>query len=514
MIAWLKKQRVEWWVWALFVVCVYAVMCVHEPWFDEQQSWQIAKTASWYDMLFVLPHYEGHPPFWHILLALPARLGISWQIGLRTVGLLFSSCAAWLLIFKSPFPRWFRCLVPFTFFLFYQYSVIVRPYSIMMLLLFLLAIVFPDKDKKPGLFVGLLAGLCACHVYGIAIAGGIACAWLLELKGNAMLVAFCKKLLHQKQFYYLLGLLIWACILVAWIRPYPDTFASHLEALSPLWRRFLYVLFILPSDAVITSVLKEVTLQQASLDGLGFFVASGMGVILWVEIFYLLPRKYWGYLALPYIFLAVLFFSYSSRHHIGLWLLLVLFVGWIGWRDKITPKRKIAQILNFETMVVCLLASCIWTLSSVYWDSRTEIFPAKQTLSFLQKKNLLENRVIMAWWEIDERNISQTNMVAYGTELSFYVGKNILTNFNMNSTKEYRVHQLQTLSESYKTLQAWKKKGMPDVLIGGGCLECVFEGENLIDQYMPAFKIQTYDLWKHYSPRLSGDYIFIRKELS
>ncbi|MBQ8033258.1 MAG: hypothetical protein IJ266_04845, partial [Elusimicrobiaceae bacterium] len=375
-------------------------MCVHEPWFDEQQSWQIAKTASWHDMLFVLPHYEGHPPFWHILLALPARMGISWQIGLRTVGLLFSSCAAWLLIFKSPFPRWFRCLAPFTFFLFYQYSVIVRPYSIMMLLLFLLAIVFPHKDKKPGLFVGLLAGLCACHVYGIAIAGGIACAWLLELKKNATLAVFCKKLVHQKQFYYLLGLLMWACILVAWMCPHPDTFASHLENTTSLWERIVYVLFVLPSDAVLTNVYHMVwqALQTTYLGGLKFWAAAGMGAMLWGLLFVCIPRKCWGYLVFPYLLLGVLFVYYFSRHHIGLWVLLVLFVGWISWHDKINPKAKLTQILNFETIVACLLASCIWTLSSVYWDSRTETFPAKQTLSFLQKNNLLENRVIMSWW--------------------------------------------------------------------------------------------------------------------
>ena len=58
----------------LIACIVYAVGhllmgLVHEPWYDEAVAWQIARSASVKDILFEIPHYEGHPPLWHLILA-------------------------------------------------------------------------------------------------------------------------------------------------------------------------------------------------------------------------------------------------------------------------------------------------------------------------------------------------------------------------------------------------------------------------------------------------------------
>lgn len=39
-----------------FAVLAYIIGGVHEPWSDEAQAWLIARDASLYDLLFVLPH--------------------------------------------------------------------------------------------------------------------------------------------------------------------------------------------------------------------------------------------------------------------------------------------------------------------------------------------------------------------------------------------------------------------------------------------------------------------------
>ena len=107
----------------------------HEITYDEAQAWQIAKTASWKDILLLIPFYEGHPPFWHLLLAGPAKLGLSWHTVYAILGMGCMIASGLLLFFKAPFPRWVLCLLPFNFFLFYQYGIIVRPYALMMLLM-------------------------------------------------------------------------------------------------------------------------------------------------------------------------------------------------------------------------------------------------------------------------------------------------------------------------------------------------------------------------------------------
>lgn len=117
----------------LYMVCMIIIMYFHEPWFDEAQAWLIARDASLKEILFVLPHYEGHPPVWHLILLPFAKMGAPFEFSIKLVSLTFCSIAMGLFIFKAPFKRIVRLTIPFTYFFFYQYGVISRPYCILML---------------------------------------------------------------------------------------------------------------------------------------------------------------------------------------------------------------------------------------------------------------------------------------------------------------------------------------------------------------------------------------------
>ena len=82
---------------AAYLALVVVVMCFHEPWFDEAQSWLIARDSSFADLLTLRPHYEGHPPLWTLLLSIPAKTGVPYEIGLKGVQL--------CLLYTSPSPR-------------------------------------------------------------------------------------------------------------------------------------------------------------------------------------------------------------------------------------------------------------------------------------------------------------------------------------------------------------------------------------------------------------------------
>lgn len=137
--------------------CVLLMYCAlhlfmtlfHEPWYDEAEAWQIARCASAKDILFTIPHYEGHPPLWHLILAIPAKLNLPYELSLSLVSLLFSALAVALFLKYAPFPEWVKVFVPFTYFAFYQYSVIARPYCMMMLAVVLISITWKLKDEKP-----------------------------------------------------------------------------------------------------------------------------------------------------------------------------------------------------------------------------------------------------------------------------------------------------------------------------------------------------------------------------
>lgn len=165
----------------IYLLGVCTVSFFHEPWFDEAQSWAIARSGTIKEILFEIPHYEGHPPLWHLILAPFAKLGAPYELSLAAVNIFFMTLAVAVLLFKSPFPKLIRCLLPFNFFLFYQYGVVSRPYSVLTLSFFLAAAFYPSRNKKPLRYVFSLAFMCMIHSFGIIFAGGLCVVWLSEI---------------------------------------------------------------------------------------------------------------------------------------------------------------------------------------------------------------------------------------------------------------------------------------------------------------------------------------------
>ena len=116
-----------------YILALAAFMYFHEPWYDEAQAWLIARDGSLRDLLFVIPHYEGHPPLWFGILAVFAKAGADFDLTIKLLTLIINAGAMAVLLFRSPFPRVVRAVLPFTYFLFYQHGVICRPYSLLLL---------------------------------------------------------------------------------------------------------------------------------------------------------------------------------------------------------------------------------------------------------------------------------------------------------------------------------------------------------------------------------------------
>jgi hypothetical protein len=79
-------------------------------------TWQIARSVPVLEIFRHYLGYEGSPGLWHLLLAMLAKMhvtyeGIHWVSGLIAVG------TSLLLIFLAPFPLWIRFILPFTYFL-------------------------------------------------------------------------------------------------------------------------------------------------------------------------------------------------------------------------------------------------------------------------------------------------------------------------------------------------------------------------------------------------------------
>ena len=130
--------------------------------------------------IFHVLSYEAHPGLWYICLWVFSRLHVSYA-GMHWVAAAIGFSGVAVLVTTSPFPRFIKLLLPFTFYLAFQYAIVARSYVLAPLLIFLCAYFWPQKLERPltiALCLGLLANVAA---HAAAISGGFAIVYLIDL---------------------------------------------------------------------------------------------------------------------------------------------------------------------------------------------------------------------------------------------------------------------------------------------------------------------------------------------
>lgn len=125
---------------AALCVVIYASMVTigavyHEPWADEAQSWLLARDNSWFETQWQYLRYEGTPGLWHTLLFVPTRLGLPYETSIATISAVSAIAGVVLFLRYSPLPLWLGAMVPFSFFVLYQYAIVARSYCLLLILL-------------------------------------------------------------------------------------------------------------------------------------------------------------------------------------------------------------------------------------------------------------------------------------------------------------------------------------------------------------------------------------------
>ena len=156
----------------LYTVAVTLATLRHEPWADEAQAWLLARDASLSEIWLRLMHYEGSPGIWQTLLHLLVRIGLPYT-AYNFVSVALGLLATYLLIRYAPLPLPVRLLLPFTYYLCYQYAVVARSYALLAPLLFCAALLFPRAQERPFLFTGVLCLIAGISVHGFVISGSI-----------------------------------------------------------------------------------------------------------------------------------------------------------------------------------------------------------------------------------------------------------------------------------------------------------------------------------------------------
>jgi hypothetical protein len=517
----------------IITIVVYAcalifIMYYHEPWFDEAQAWLIARDATIWKLVSSITHYEGHPPIWFLILMPLAKNGVPFELGLKAVNFTFATLAMGIFIFKAPFPRLVRCTIPFTYFFFYQYGVISRPYSLMMLGFVLSAWFYKDRNEKPCRYVAALSIICGASAFGIVLAAGICLVWLWEIFDQSVTLEKLKSFIRSKKFSALIILFIYNILLVICICPFTDTLGIHVKYVNSYIIRLLYMFVMAPADAICSDTFRYGLINiSLNVDCIcSIILGCLINITLYIVTKIYKKKALW---IVPYFVFAVFSATvYFYSHHIGIVTMFYIFLFWCCLSER--PEEleipysiiKLFYAVSYKIFFRYCSYILIFTIlgTSIYWSisaSKNDIFlnygTGRDLSSFISNNGLDRLKIMVAWLKTVDPDTGETYVdynYLQGIPSLAYFNKNIYYNFNNGINNEcYLTHKIDNDGSSMKK---FRSQGYPDVLLGYVDLKFIFASEINIEDYLLVKVSYGNMIWKDKLYE-NAKCVYLRKDL-
>ncbi len=486
----------------LFCTLTIFLSFFHEPWFDELQAWGIAKD-NLYNIIFVIPHMEGHPPLWHLILKVFQQFIDNPELVLKIPNLLIMYFAIGLLIFKSPFPKILRLTLPFTYYLFYQYTIISRPYSLLILSMFLAAVFYKTRDEKPFRFTLALAVLSLSCIYGMVITSGICIEWglsILFIQKQNIKDFFTK----DKRFFSMLGLFLLCVVLSVLVFPDKDVFGTSKFLGLPLWQKMLYFAYGLPSDATAFNILNYDTQDFKSIFSLYSFVGITFGGYFLLNLIRIFKSN--GKLILfLVIYITVVSFMntfYIHPHHIGIITILFIYCFWCLMSE--VKDCKFPKYFNHLIFWIIII-QIYWSAFSFVIDMNYLYGTGRDIAQYIKDNRLTDYKIMCTYYS------ESPHMSWIGTVINPYFNKNIFYNYNIeNPDKLYLIHINGSKKNARKLYSKYKEMGPADVIVSD-MTGLIVRWNNVLYVRVKVFKKEGFGYKDSYA-NFHND-IYIRKDL-
>ena len=428
--------RLEAVILGLYVSVLAIVLPAHEPWSDEAQAWLLAQDNSTWELIRHRLHYEGAPALWHLLIKAFQHLhGTFHSFGWFAAA--FSILGVYVLLRWSPFPPIVRILLPFTYFLQYQYAVVARSYVLFPLLAFALCALFGRRRQIIlfSLLAGLFANLC---MQGIEFATALCALYAFELwreHRNGFPLARRRVLTSATVFACMAALACYSAIpapdvnfavsesvsngsahdllvrVVGETKPFftkPPLPGPHLPRLpddpqpgffpSPaLWAAWQYN-HQPPSPG---KSIEEFAVSMATQATWSLSTSNLLASTFLVAAFVWFRKRGGARMLLPwFMLLPIGEVIWVSDHHLGMVFTALIAGIWLAWRAK--PYAQMPHVV--ETVFTCafvlvLAAQVTWTISASCKEVKGNYDPGKQTAEFLKSSPVRRTAAFNYWSE-------------------------------------------------------------------------------------------------------------------
>jgi len=420
---------------AAFAALIAYAIPFHEPWADEAQAWQMARTLSVAELFKTYLRYEGSPGLWHLLLWTLNRAHIGYT-GMHWVCGLIAVAATAVLLFCSPFPRYLKLTLPFTYFLAFQYALVARNYVLAPLLLFLVAVFW---KRRPLLLTVLLGLLANTSLHLAVISGGLAIVFVVEQWREGRL----RQRAQQRNLLACALLLMAFYAFAIWTAKPPHDVAFQTRSGSAALLALLRILEIL---------------QPAGL-ALAFWISIALCFAARRALIYLLPVALCAGFCLA---------VYSSWWHVGLLFPLVITLLWITWPNSTSGRTRRETIGRIALLAYAAL-QILWSAYAFSFDHNHAYSPDLATAAWLQP--YVDQHATIAVTYADEKSTNAFDAVG----LLPYFDHNIFLNMHHSfwwwSTQDTTEADFNRLLPSHPRLvivEAVFKGGIDSASVGRG----------------------------------------------
>ena len=512
-------------VYSIFLI---VMLYLHVPTLDEAQSWLIARDASYRDIFFYLPHYESHPPFWHLLLSLPAKLGVSYELGLKSIEFASAFLMISFFVFLSPFNNLIKTFVPFTYFMFYQYGVMSRPYAFLVSGIFLCAHFIGTRRENPLRLIAALAYLCLWSAYGIAVAGGIAAVWTAETVFEAVMGGMdpVKFLLSdRKRIMGLIALLVFAAALIYEISPASDNYVaiSTNEGTVSYLTDYCRLFFMLPSEAFFTNLAGE---GAGKADIMTVIITGLISVILLAVTFcFCKAARMVRYMVFPLLCFYVIAARYISVHHYGLAGILLIFALWVSHDsvvkggETITTEGifKVIRPVSIVLVTGMILIGMYWSVIASLNENTYPVASGRKLAQTARELGIGKGEVTAnAAWYIKKDDNGNILRIYYGEGTNVFVPAapyfkhNVISGLYPDNT--YCVTKVASDSESSLLLGSIRERPDPDYIFSNSeqTMEDYLEYTGIKSDYTKIDVIPSGNCYKDSGINFIGTYVYAR----
>ena len=520
---------------SIAVIVVYCLILIagfffHDQTPDEAKAWIIGRDASIKDIIFYIPQYEGHPPFWHLLLAIPAKLGLDYELSLCIIQFISAGLLAAAFEFLTPFNNLARTFIPFTYYFMFRWGIYQRPYALLALGLVLASYAYGNRKTKPLLFIGALAFMCMWSMYGVALAGGITLAWIIEIIADSIKEKKNIVLAFVKDVPRLIGfavLLLFALAIIKLVLPAADNYtysAVRSREILPYLGHALKVILFVPAESFVTA-FKDGPILYFVYSAAELVVCILCTAVFYFLVFLLAPKKITTlYFFVPFLCLVGVSADYFYQHHFGTVVFLAIFYfavcGNSGERKDIKDHSKILYKL---LPVLAVGAFCVmgiyWSFMSLLGDALYDSSCGKKLSSWIKENGLEELSMDCAWYtDIDENGklvvtYPEIGIYSFVIEAPYFENnqvRNAIDGTTYNLTMTYSDDKINAL------LEKLREEGSPDLIyafndqVEQGYLKNV----GIEDEYVPVFSSIEVTLFKDKQSFFLGGIMYARSDIA